>query len=302
MFGQLILNSLITLSSGLFLVTLQNAAVAVTSDTLDNGTVSTAATVTFQQNSNFLSNLRIQISRNQQAVTSAAIPVQQLPNYNRRVGFRANTTDVIVLDLDSDGEPEVITDVAEAKNNCCSSSFIYTYNPQLKQYSVKTQFWGNYNSGYWLVPISGEERDKPPASGKADRKLADVDNDGFYEFAAYDDRFRTRFSSIGGLGGSYAPIRIWRYQQGKMNNVTKEFPYFLTLNAMESLDAYERIRSQSGAEAAKSAMAAYVGAMCLLGQKDEAIQQLQQGYGDTTSGQRFITQLTSFLKQAGYGL
>lgn len=293
MLRQSIFNIPIAILSGLFLVTLQNAAVAVTSDTLDNGTVSTSATVTFQQNSNFLSNLRIQISRNQQAVTSAAIPVQQLPNYNRRVGFRANTTDIIVIDLDSDGEPEVITDVAEAKTNCCSSSFIYTYNPQIKQYSVNTQFWGNYNSGYWLVPISGEERD---------RKLADVDNDGFYEFAAYDDRFRTRFSSIGGLGGSYAPIQIWRYQQGKLNNVTKEFPYFLTLNARESLDAYQRIRSQSGAEAAKSAMAAYVGAMYLLGQKDEAMQQLQQGYSDTASGQRFITQLTSFLRQAGYGL
>jgi hypothetical protein len=302
MFGQSIFNSSIAIFSGLFLVTIQNAAVAVTSDTMNNGTVSTAATITFQQDTNFLRDLRIQISRNQQAVTSAAIPVQQLPNYNRRVGFRVNTTDVIVLDLDSDGEPEVIADVAEAKNNCCSSSFIYTYNPQLKQYAVNTQFWGNYNSGYWLVPISGEESDKPPASGKADRKLADVDNDGFYEFAAYDDRFRTRFSSIGGLGDSYAPIRIWRYQQGKMNNVTKEFPYFLTLNAMESLEAYEGIRSQSGAEAAKSAMAAYVGAMCLLGQKDEAMQQLQQGYSDTASGQRFITQLTSFLKQAGYGL
>jgi hypothetical protein len=293
MFGQSIFNSAIAIFSSLFLLSLQNAAVAVTSDTQDNGTVSTSATVTFQQASNFLRDLRIQISRNQQAITSAAIPVQQLPNYNRRVGFRANATDIIVLDLDSDGEPEAIADVAEAKTNCCSSSFIYTYNPQIRQYSVKTQFWGNYNSGYWLVPISGEERD---------RKLADVDNDGFYEFAAYDDRFRTRFSSIGGLGGSsYAPIQIWRYQQGKMNNVTKEFPYFLTLNAMESLDAYERIRSQSGAEAAKSAMAAYVGAMYLLGQKEEAMQQLQQGYSDTASGQRFITQLTDFLRQAGYG-
>jgi hypothetical protein len=261
---------------------------AASSDTVDNGTVVVDAKLTYLQDGGFLRDLRIQITRDRQMVTSAALPVQQLPNYNKRYGFKASDADVIILDLDSNGEPEVIVDVAEAKNNCCSSSFIYSYNPQLRQYQVKTQFWGNYNSGYWLSIISRQE---------GDRKLADLDNDGFGELVAFDDRFRGKFGSI---ANSYAPIQIWRYQEGQLKNVTKEFPYPLYLSAADSLEAYQSIRSQYGAEQAKSAMAAYVAAMYLLGQQDEARQQLQQGYGDSSSGQRFITQLMTFLKQTGY--
>jgi hypothetical protein len=84
-----------------------------------------------------------------------------------------------------------------------------------------------------------------------------------------------------------------------LKNVTKEFPYQLFLSAINSWEAYQRIRSQSGAEAAKGAMAAYVGAMFLLGQQDEARQRLQQEYSDP-NGQRFIQQLMTFLQQAGY--
>ncbi len=286
---RLLIDSLIALFSSLPLVAIApNVLMAASSDTVDNGTVVVDAKLTYLQDGGFLRDLRIQITRDRQMVTSAAIPVQQLPNYNKRYGFKASDADVIILDLDSNGEPEVIVDVAEAKNNCCSSSFIYSYNPQLRQYQVRTQFWGNYNSGYWLSIISRQE---------GDRKLADLDNDGFGELVAFDDRFRDKFGSI---ATSYAPIQIWRYQEGQLKNVTKEFPYPLYLSAADSLEAYQSIRSQYGAEQAKSAMAAYVAAMYLLGQQDEARQQLQQGYGDSSSGQRFITQLMTFLKQTGY--
>jgi hypothetical protein len=258
------------------------------STALDNGTVSIGARLNYQEAQNFLRNLQLQITRNQQTLAAAALPVQQLPGYNRRRGFNASDTELMIIDLDSNGEPEIVVDVAEAGANCCSSSFIYSYNPQSRQYIAQTQFWGHYTSGYWLSSLSGEP---------GDRKLADIDNDGFYEFAALDDRFRGKFGSF---AASFAPIQIWRYQEGSLKNVTKEFPYFLALSAGNSWEAYQRIRSENGVEAAQGAMAAYVGAMFLLGQQDEAMQQLQQAYGGDSSGQRFITQLLSFLRQAGY--
>lgn len=281
--------SIFALSSSLFLtVVLQNEVVAATSATIDNGTVSVEAKLNYIQEQNYFRNLQLQLIRNQQPLSSSAIPVQQLPDYNRRYGYRASKMDLIMLDLDSNGEPEVIVDVAEAKANCCSSSFIYTYNPQSNRYLTKVQYWGQYNSGYWQAMITGQADD---------RRLADFDNDGFYEFAATDYRFRTKFGST---VKSFAPVQIWRYQEGNLKNVTKEFPYLISLSAASSWEAYQQIRSQSGAEAAKSAMAAYVGAKYLLGEGTEATQQLQQAYGGDSSGQRFINLLMSFLRQAGY--
>lgn len=281
--------SIFALSSNLFITAiLQNKVVAATSATIDNGTVSVDAKLNYIQEQNYFRNLQLQLTRNQQPLSSSAVSVQQLPDYNRRYGYRASQMDIIILDLDSNGEPEVIVDVAEAKANCCSSSFIYTYNPQSNRYLTKVQYWGQYNSGYWQAMITGQ---------KDDRRLADLDNDGFYEFAATDYRFRTRFGST---VKSFAPVQIWRYQEGNLKNVTKEYPYLISLDAASSWEAYEQIRSQSGAEAAKSAMAAYVGAKYLLGEGAEATQQLQQAYGGDSSGQRFISLLMSFLRQTGY--
>jgi hypothetical protein len=278
-----------SLFGSLFLTAvLQNEAVAEIAATIDTGTVSVAAKLNYLQEQNFFRNLQLQLIRNQQPLSSSNLPVQQLPDYSRRYGYRASKMDAIILDLDSNGEPEIIVDVAEAKANCCSSSFIYTYNPQSNRYLTKVQYWGQFNSGYWQAMITGQ---------KDDRRLADFDNDGFYEFAATDYRFRTRFGSG---GKSFAPVQIWRYQEGNLKNVTKEYPYLIFLSAESSWEAYQQILSESGAEAAKSAMAAYVGAKYLLGEGAEATQQLQQAYGSNSSGQRFISLLTTFLRQAGY--
>lgn len=239
------------------------------------------------ENTSFLSKFNVQITRNNKIINNSALPVKLLPYYDKESGVNAIGVEIKVIDLNADREPEVLIDLAEAGAHCCSSTFIYSYDSKAKQYNALSHFWGNYTSGYWLSEISGKEND---------RNLADLNKDGSFEFLALDDRFRGEF---GGYALSAAPVQVWRYQQAKMKDVTKEFPQVVYQSATDSWQMYSQIRQEYGADAAQGAMAAYVASKFILGQKADAIERLRQAYSDH-SGQEFISKLISFLAKTGY--
>lgn len=93
--------------------------------------------------------------------------------------------------------------------------------------------------------------------------------------------------------------QIWRYSQGEMVDVTKEFPKVVYQSAADSWQMYSQIRQEYGAEAAQGAMAAYVASKFILGQEADAMKRLRQAYSDS-SGKEFTSKLMSFLRQTGY--
>lgn len=234
-----------------------------------------------------MTDFKVRITRDNETVIGSALPVELLPNYDKEFGLNAIDADIKVMDLDANSEPEVVVDIAEAGTHCCSSTFIYSYDSKAKQYNVLSHYWGNYTSGYWLSGVSGEEND---------RNLTDLNGDGSPEFAALDDRFRGEF---GAYAVSAAPVQIWRYSQGEMVNVTKEFPKVVYQSAADSWQMYSQIRQEYGAEAAQGAMAAYVASKFILGQEADAMKRLRQAYSDS-SGKEFTSKLMSFLRQTGY--
>lgn len=239
------------------------------------------------EDNNFLTNFKVRITRNKKTILDSELPVKLLPTYDKELGVSGNDANIEIIELDANGEPEVLVDLTEAGAHCCASTFIYSYDSKAKKYKVLPHFWGNYTSGYNLSGVSGKDND---------RNLPDLNKDGSPEFVALDDRFRGEF---GAYAVSAAPVQVWRYSGGKMVDVTREFPKIVYQNTTELWRMYNQIRSEYGAESAQGAMAAYVASKFLLGQEADAMRSLRQGYSDS-SGKAFTSKLMNFLRQTGY--
>ena len=288
---RLVFLSLVTLSS-LFVSTQPSIAFQKYKSkdaSYQNGSLLIKAKLSYleAEDNNFLTNFKVRITRNKQTILDSELQVKLLPTYDKELGVRGNDADIEIIELDGNGEPEVLVDLTEAGAHCCASTFIYSYDSKAKKYLVLSHFWGNYTSGYNLSEVSGKDND---------RNLPDLNKDGSREFVALDDRFRGEF---GGYAVSAAPVQIWRYHAGKMVDVTREFPKIVYQNTSDLGRMYNQIRSEYGVQSAQGAMAAYVASKFLLGQEADAMRSLRQGYSDS-SGKAFTTHLMNFLRQTGY--
>jgi hypothetical protein len=101
-----------------------------------------------------------------------------------------------LVDLDADGEPEVLVDAFTGGAHCCAVTEILRFTGG--GYAAREVQWGN--GGY---------------------DLRDFDGDGRPEFSAVDDAFAGAFSSF---AASVLPARVLHYQAGVLTNVTRSFP------------------------------------------------------------------------------
>lgn len=173
-----------------------------------------------------------------------------------------------VRDVNGDREPEVIVDFFTGGAHCCTYSLIYRYNPQQKQYSALRHEW--MNAGYILE---------------------DLDKDGIPEFRTRDDRFAYAFGSY---AGSRYPVQVWRYQAGKMVDVTRRYPQLIRDHAYELWQSY-----QKGEEEKKAILAAYLASKYLLGEGEDGWRRVRQTYRGSDR-QQFFNDLANFLKETSY--
>lgn len=248
-------------------------------ETLKAGRDQVKATATFTERNFQFTKVRLKVVRGA-GKTVVDSPVEKLSC--RDCGtFRP--TGLEVRDLDG-GEPEVILEMYSGGAHCCSVTLILRYDPAAKTYRGRLEYWGNY--GY---------------------RLADLDRDGLPEFSAADERFVYTYTAY---AFSAAPIQIWRYRQGKLVDVTRDFPALIGKDAASLLKVYEKARKEKDVPV-RGFAAAYVADLYLLGQDDEAKQFLQlalkrgdlnrgEAYPGPSTGARFVQQLTKDLRTWGY--
>lgn len=105
---------------------------------------------------------------------------------------------VKVVDLDRNGDPEVLVNVFTGGAHCCFVTWIATRPPATPAaYTLLTAFWGNWGS-----------------------KLTDLNHDGIREFAGFDDRFAYAFGSY---VDSVLPARVWNLRGGRLHVTTGEY-------------------------------------------------------------------------------
>lgn len=128
------------------------------------------------------------------------------------------------------------------------------------------------------------------------------------EIVGSDTRFTPRFSSS--TVGYVRPLRIWRYQAGRLVDVTRAFPQQVRRDRDRLWRSYRR--SRSGPVESLGLLAAWAADEYLLGRRREALRVLRRlrregwlskrraGWRVPT-GRRYIRELDRYLLRRGYG-
>ena len=236
-----------------------------------------AATLTFTERNFLFDKLRVKVVRAGRMVVDSPIQRLACPDC---AGDRP--TKVSVRDLDG-GDPEVLFDLYSGGAHCCMFTLILRWDAPVAKYRAKLAYWGNYGS-----------------------RLADLDGDGLPEFSAFDERFVYEYTAY---VFSAAPIQIWRYRQGRLVDVTRDYPALIEKSAETNLGYYNKGRGQKDVDV-RSYVAAYVADQYLLGDPAEGQRLLKLALkrgdlGDKSllglpAGTRFVAVLMRDLRRWGY--
>jgi hypothetical protein len=237
---------------------------------------SVRAELTFGKTGEVVTDARLTVTRAGRVRLDSRISGFGRP-FARPVGLSAR-------DLDADSEPEVVLSVYTGGAHCCVQTLIYRYLPDRGSYRRTFRDWGNV--GFHLV---------------------DLDGDGRLELRSADDRFAYAFACYACSG---FPMRIWRYDHGRLLDVTRSFPRLVERDAERQWRWYMRERSRESAEV-RGLLAAWLADMYLLGREDEGWQTLEGAYrrgelGPKQSlagwpqGRAYIRALRTFLRKTGY--
>ena len=202
--------------------------------------------------------------------------------YDRPVRGTDLPTGLRIRDLDADGLPEVLLDLYSGGAHCCASTLFVHYDAATSAYRARRHGWGN--AGY---------------------SLRDLDRDGRPELASADDRFAYRFTAY---VASFLPVRIWRYDGGRLMDVTRRHRGAVARDAARLWREYVRLRKQREVDL-RGVLAAYLADKYLLGQSRDGWRRLNaalrrgelRGFGGPwPSGRRYLRALRLFLNRAGY--
>ncbi len=147
-------------------------------------------------------------------------------------------------DLDG-GDWEVLVNVFTGGANCCYGMYVFRYAA------------GRYRASYF-------------DSGRAGVRVVDLDGDDRLELVSADPRFDYLFSSG---AESFLPIQIYRFRDGGLTAVTREFPNRLRQSEREAWAVANRIVRTGGNP--QTAFAAWAADKYLLGEGSAVWPRLQ---------------------------
>jgi hypothetical protein len=215
------------------------APASATTETASSGPVAAAFSYT-KAGALQWKDLRVQVTRNGvQAFDGVpAAPDCKVP-YCVPAGAGNGSRSLRVVDLDADGEPEILVDLYTGGAHCCSVTELLRWTGT--GYAAQTRDWAD--AGYTLV-------DAPPG--------------GVPAFISGDVRFAYAFASF---ADSRFPVQVLTFKGGTWHDVTRARPE--TLRAESARLAREYRRRRSG-EYALGVLAAWVADQYRLGRRATA--------------------------------
>jgi hypothetical protein len=186
---------------------------------------------------------------------------------------------VRVLDLEQNGQPDVVLDLFSGGAHCCSIEQIFSFAPATMTY-VKTE--RNF--------------------GNPGVRIVDLNRDGRYEFLTADDSFAYRFTDFAASG---LPIQILTFANRHFTGVTRRYPKLIAKDAAVWLGLFRQHYDDS-----VGFIAAWAADEYLLGHGKRVrrylARQLKAGHLNSAlspeepGGRRFVTILQNFLRERGY--
>ncbi|MHB8657029.1 MAG: hypothetical protein ACYC91_03595 [Solirubrobacteraceae bacterium] len=186
---------------------------------------------------------------------------------------------VHVLDLESNGRPDVVLDLFTEGAHCCTIEQVFSFDPRKHTY-VKTE--RNF--------------------GDPGAQIRDLGHNGRLEFLTADDSFAGAFTSYAGSG---LPIEILTFRGGRFTDVTRHYPGRIRADAAIWWSAFRHnLGDGVGLIAAWAADQDLLGREALVTRSLD--QQARQGHlrsalgGGEPSGMKFVAALQRFLRAHGY--
>jgi hypothetical protein len=234
--------------------------------------VTVRATATFEKRGYEFAKLRLRITRNGTAWRSRPLGSAFILK-----------PQVHVRDLDADGEPEVWLDTYTGGAHCCLDSRFFRWLPARRGYASTRHAWRDV--GYRRLRLDADSR---PELVSADARFA-------YEFTAF--------------AASAFPVQIWRFERGRLVDVTASYPSRIERDADELWRLYLRYRP--GPDDPRGVLAAWVADQYLLGRGDEGWATLERlrargAFGPRPDlagwpqGKAYLRALRTFLVKLGY--
>ncbi|MBK5231245.1 MAG: hypothetical protein JJE27_08760 [Thermoleophilia bacterium] len=201
------------------------------------------------------------------------------------IGDTAGPETLKVMDLDLDGEPEVIASAYTGGAHCCAIAVILHYQPGTGTYAVTAQNFGD--PGF---------------------SIEDLDNDLRPEFSTADSRFGYRFTAFAFSG---MPVLIYRFDRGAFIDVSKDFRSAIRADSVSwrhwirkgikrgKLKRYNDLRGFYAAWAADEYRLGHATAVRRT-LKKAARRGWLKGNGIGRQNAAFVRDLLGFLKRTGY--
>ena len=223
--------------------------------------------------------IRMVILREEVEVYRQAVEAEDCPApFCAPAGHELNRS-LRIVDLDADGEREVILDLFTGGARCCLLSLVYRWD------------------GRTYVPVQHDW-------GDAAYRLRDVDGDGRPEFRSGDPKFSYAFSSY---ARSAFPVVVWRYSAGRFSDVTREHRSLLRSDARRWFRAWRRARGKRDLEPL-GPLSAWAADKARLGEWRDVRRELRRAvrrrwlvaYPPFAQGRAYVRGLERFLRRRGH--
>jgi hypothetical protein len=249
-------------------------AALATTQTATSGTVS--ASFSFTGKLPNYKHLMLSITRAGQQLYSAPVTSSACGDLCWPGSTDAKFPSVQVLDLENDGEPDVVLTLFTGGAHCCSVAQIFRYDPTTMTY---VKFERNFRDPGFTIK--------------------DLGHNGHLEFQSANDAFAYEFTSFAGSG---LPIQIFTFSAGRFTDVTRSYPKLIKADAAVWLRAFKHnIGRGDGVLAAWAADEDMLGRSAMV--KRYLSQQLRLhhlGNAGAPGGRKFVKALQKFLRQQGY--
>lgn len=263
------------------LLLLAAPAALATTQTAQSGNVT--ATFTFSGSYPNFSGLRLTIAQGSTVFYDAPVVSTLCGAYCAPASPSGKTSSVHVLDLEHDGQPDVLLDLYSGGAHCCWIEQIFSFDPGTMTYAMTQRDFGD----------PGEE-------------VVDLRHNGHDEFLTADDSFAYEFTDFAASG---LPIQILTFSNHRFSNVTRQYPKLIARDAARWMKAFNSMAKQHYSDSV-GVVAAWAADEELLGHAKLVnaflAKQLKAGHLNSAlspeepGGAKFVAKLRKFLRAHGY--
>ncbi len=269
------------LGAAIALVLLAAPAALATTQTAQSGDVT--ATFTFAGSYPNFTGLHLSIAQGSAVFYDQPVISNVCGKYCAPGSPSAKESSVHALDLESNGQPDVVLDLYSGGAHCCWIEQVFSFDPGTMTYVMTQRNFGD----------PGEE-------------IVDLGHTGRYEFLTADDWFAYEFTDFAASG---LPIQILTFSGRHFVNVTRHYPKLIVRDAARWMKAFNSMAKQHYSDSVGVA-AAWVADEELLGHAKLInrflARQLKLGHLNSAlspeepGGARFVARLRKFLRTHGY--